>query len=202
MTPLMRRNSTSDNPSLIQLAIGRFWEYREHRQFIRWETLSDSADSTYEAHVTGNPNIRASRVHGDAVCAGLCDGPYFAPDPQEWADFHVGGKKPKGPAPAAQHPQIEVTLEAEQKMSTALRLWFLLDHPQYADICDLELFQDQKPVTYAKQGRDFALEMNSTRSFHQSSRKEIDAHRSRVREGKVHRDEKQGDVCFKKENST
>ena len=92
--PRMRRQSVSENPIVIQQAINRYWGFREHIPFIRWETLSDSADSTYEPYVTGNPDIRRTQVGEVAKCSRLRDGPYFTPDPHEWSDgYHVGGKK-------------------------------------------------------------------------------------------------------------
>ena len=182
-----------DDPILIQVAISRFWEFREHRPFIRWETLSDSADSTYGAYVTGNPNARGQRERDSATCACLCNGPYFATDPHNWADFsHVGGKKGGGESPKIHHGKRQVTLEADQAMRTALRLWFPLDRPQYADKDDLELFAEPDPVYYARQGRGFAKEMNVAKSPHMASRKERDAYRSRLREGKAPRDTKTG----------
>ena len=185
-TPLVRRDVVSDNPIWIQVAIRRYWEFREHRPFIRWGALSDSSDSTYESYVTGNPRTRRNLGQETSRCAWLCDGPYFAPDSHDWTeDFHVGGKK--GPAPKVNHHKIEVTLEVEKVVRAAVHLWFLLDHPQYADSKDLKLSLETESVSYSAQGRDFAKELNATGSFYRANRKGRDAYRSRVKEGTVPR---------------
>ena len=77
-------------------------------------------------------------------------------------------------------------------MQKALHFRFLLDHPQYADRKDLELFQDADIIYYAKQGRDWAREVNVTINFHNAKRSERNSYRSRLKEMKVPRDEQTG----------
>ena len=69
-------------------------------------------------------------------------------------------------------PVPEFTPELRKTMRTALRLWFLLDRPQYADEVDMELYQEGEPVLYARQGRDCVREINVAQNFHRANRSE------------------------------
>ena len=51
----------TDNPQMYNIAIGRYFTYRDIIPLIRWETISDSSDSHYESYVTGNPSILPMR---------------------------------------------------------------------------------------------------------------------------------------------
>ena len=107
-----------------------------------------------------------------------------------------------GGPPKIHHGKREVTSEVDRTMRTAFHLWFLLDLPQYADKDDLELFTEPDPVYYARQGMDFANEMNVAKSPHMASREERDAYRPMLREGKDPRDTKTGRCLRNLANST
>ena len=195
----IRRRSISDDTGLIQHAINRYLEFREHIPFIRWGALLDSANSTYESYVNGNPNIRDGHTMRNNQCAWMCNGPYFAPDPFNWEnEFHVGGKSSEA-ASSNKPPAPEVTPEIMGLVRRALHLWFLLDHPKYDEGEDIALFQEKDVVHYAQQGRDFVRALNATGNFHKASRAERYAYRSRLKEGTVPRDERGRCVCRKGE---
>lgn len=44
--PPVRSHGISDNPGMLQRAIARYWDFREHQPFTRRETLPEAADST------------------------------------------------------------------------------------------------------------------------------------------------------------
>ena len=137
--------------------------------------------------MAGNPSARGQRGQEIAQCACLRNGPYFAPDPHNWAgDFNAGGAN-GCVTPQIRHPMREVALELKHAMRTAWRLWFLLGRPQYAEREDLDLFLDPEPVYYARHGRGYGLETNAAKSFHMENRNGGDAYRSRLREGDVPR---------------
>ena len=109
--------------------------------------------------------MRDSKGHVEAMCDGLCNGPYFAPDPHNWAsEFHVGGKK-GGPTPQVKYPPRVFTPELATTMRSALRLRFLLDQPKFDGEEDLDLFSTAGLVYYARQGLDFVKEINTSQNF-------------------------------------
>ena len=84
----------SGNPIILQCAINRFWEFKDQRPFTNWETLSDTADSTYEEYVTGNSIARNLSICGVSTCGGCLGGPYYAPNQHEWdSQQRTGGEK-------------------------------------------------------------------------------------------------------------
>ena len=66
-------------------------------------------------------------------------------------------------------------------MRTALRMWFLLDRPQYGDQGDFEFFGQSDAVYYERQCRAVIREINAPRNFHKASRVDGDAYRPRLR---------------------
>ena len=85
-TPQVNTHGLTGNLNLIQYAVNRYLEFREHRQFIAWETLSDTADSTYEEYATGHPQVRGQKKDTLSTCACPCGGQFFTPDQHEWED--------------------------------------------------------------------------------------------------------------------
>ena len=195
-TPMAKRNSISDDPSLVQMASNRFRDFREHRPFIRWGTLSDTEYSTYETYVAGKPSVRGQRGQESAQCTCLCNGPYFAPGPRNWADyFHAGGKKGGG-SPEIRHPTREVATELGETMRTAMHLWCLSNHLQYDDRYSPDLFLESDTVYCARRRMDFAREMNAEESRHLPNRGKRGEYRSMLREGEVRRGVQTG-RCFR-----
>ena len=79
---------------MLQCAIGRYCGLREHHPFIRRGSLFDASDSNYEEYVKGNPIIGNLVAWIVNACSVLGDGPYFAPDQNNWNnDRRVGGKQ-------------------------------------------------------------------------------------------------------------
>ena len=158
---------------MYNISIERYFNYREHIPFIRWESLSGSAESHYASYVAGNPSNPRSRCSTNGVGASA-----------EHHEFRVGGKRHKGPTPVKKFPDREVEDNVISIARRAIRLRFFLDHPETADNDDHLLFiDDSDSMHYGRQGRRFAHELLSTQSFYHAIRDERDCNRVRVKKG-------------------
>ena len=158
----------SGNPQLHNLDVGRYFTDRVHIPFIRWGTLSDSANTHYDDDVAGNPFIRYQLFFCNRnTCTQSAPPVSNSPENLDCHEFRVGGKRPKDPKPASTHPQRAVDERILKIGTKSLRIWFLLDNPQTEDKGDLLLRRsDGDSEFYARQGRRFIQELAPAQSFY------------------------------------
>ena len=128
-----KRNSISDDPSLVKIAIGRFSAVPRPAAirlvggacgFCRFDVWNLRG---------GNPSVRGQNGQDHFPCAWMRNVPYFAPRPHDRDDDSRKGGAKEGPSPQIHQPEVEFAPHLEKSMRTSMHLRFLLGLPRYSD---------------------------------------------------------------------